>query len=210
MFVTILSRLPSGAELTALLVVISFSAGLNAYATVAMLGILSRTGALVLPPDLHLVANPYVIAGCAALFLLEFVADKIPVFDLLWNALQTFVRIPVAAVLAYGATAQLPQGEQLLATLLGALVALAAHGGKVAARGAVTHAPEPFSNIALSLGEDGLVVFLTWLATRHPYASALITILMLLLIVLATRWVVRAMRRLFSDAEDELRQHPAR
>ena len=147
------------------------------------------------------------MAACAALFLIEFVADKIPVFDLLWNALQTFVRIPVAAVLAYGATAQLPQGEQLLATLLGALIAFAAHGGKVAARTAVTHSPEPFSNIALSLGEDSLVVFLTWLATRHPYASAFLVVLMLLLVAVTIRWVVRAMRRLFGDAGEALR-HP--
>ncbi len=209
MFANLISQLPSGSELTALLVVVSFSSGLNAYATVAMLGILSHTGALVLPPALHLVANPYVIAACAVLFLIEFVADKIPVFDLLWNALQTFVRIPVAAVLAYGATAQLPQGEQLLATFLGASIALAAHGGKVAARGAVTHSPEPFSNMALSLGEDALVVFLTWFATRHPYASASIAVLLLALIVLTIRWVVRAMRRLFEDAGDTLHQHPA-
>ena len=169
MFTALISPLPSGAELTALLVVACFSAGLNAYATVAMLGILSRSGALLLPPTLQLVANPYVIGACALLFLVEFVADKIPVFDLLWNALQTFVRVPVAAVLAYGATTQLPQAEQLLATLLGAVIALLAHSGKVAARTAATHSPEPFSNMALSLGEDGAVVLLTWLATRHPY-----------------------------------------
>jgi len=210
MFASLMSQIPSGAELTALIAVISFSAGLNAYATVAMLGLLSRTGALVLPPTLHLVANPYVIAACAALFLVEFVADKIPIFDLLWNALQTFVRIPVAAVLAYGATAQLPQGEQLLATLLGALIAFAAHGGKVAARAAVTHSPEPFSNIALSLGEDGLVVLLTWLATRQPYASAFMVVLMLLLVASTIRWVVRAMRRLFGDAGEALRPYHAR
>jgi hypothetical protein len=205
MFATLIAQFPSGAELTALLVVISFSAGLNAYATVAMLGILSHTGALVLPPTLRLVANPYVMAVCLLLFLIEFVADKIPIFDLLWSALQTFVRVPVAAVLAYGATAQLPPGEQLLATSLGALVAFAAHSGKVAARGVATHSPEPFSNVALSLGEDGLVVFLTWLATRHLYASAFIAIVMLLLIVLALRWVVAGMRRLFRDASEALR-----
>jgi hypothetical protein len=210
MFAAFIWQLPSGSELTALIVVASFSAGLNAYASVAMLGVLSRAGALVLPPALHLVANPYVIAVCAVLFLVEFVADKIPVFDLLWNALQTFVRVPVAAVLAYRATTQLPQGEQFLATLLGALIALAAHGGKVAARAAVTHSPEPFSNVVLSLGEDSLVVLLTWLVTRHPFASVIIVILMLLLICLTIGWVVRAMRRLFGDAGGILRTHPAR
>lgn len=210
LFAPIISHVPSGAELTALLVVISFSAGLNVYATVAMLGILSRIGALALPPTLHPVANSYVIAASAILFLVEFVADKIPVFDLLWNALQTFVRIPVAAVLAYGATAQLPQGEQLLATLAGALIAFAAHGGKVAARTAVTHSPEPFSNMALSLGEDVLVVFLTWLATRHPYASAIIVVLMLFLIALTIRLVVQAVRHLFSRPAAPLHPHAAR
>jgi Domain of unknown function (DUF4126) len=210
MFGALIPQIPSGAELTAFLVVISFSAGLNVYATVAMLGILSRTGALVLPPSLHPVANSYVIAASMALFLVEFVADKIPLFDLLWNALQTFVRIPAAAVLAYGATAQLPQREQLLATLLGAGIALAAHGGKVAARAAVTHSPEPFSNIVLSVSEDALVVFLTWLATRHPYLSAVMVVLLLLLIALAVRWVLHALRRLFRGAGETLRPHPAR
>jgi hypothetical protein len=201
--------IPRGAELTAFLLVISFSAGLNVYATVAMLGILSRVGALALPPRLHPVANTFVIAACAALFLVEFVADKIPVFDLFWNALQTFVRVPVAAVLAYGATSQLPKGEQLVATLLGALIAFAAHGGKAAARAAVTHSPEPFSNIALSLGEDTAVVFLTWLATRHPYASAAIVVVLLALIVLMIRFVWRAMRQLFGGPREALRPRPA-
>ena len=203
-------HVPAGADLTALILVASFSAGLNAYATVGMLGILSRVGALALPPSLHLVANWYVIAACAVLYLVEFVADKIPVVDLLWNALQTFVRVPVAAVLAYGATAQLPQGEQLLATAAGALIAFAAHGGKMAARAAVTHSPEPFSNIALSLGEDGLVVFLTWLWTRHPYASASIVAVLLAVIVVTIRWVIRAMRQLFGGADRALHPDPAR
>jgi hypothetical protein len=207
MYASFIPQVPSGTELTALLIVVSFSAGLNAYATVAMLGLLSRAGALVLPSTLHVVANSYVIAACLALFLVEFVADKIPVFDLLWNALQTFVRVPVAAVLAYGATAQLPQSEQLLATLLGALIAFLAHGGKVAARTAVTHSPEPFSNIVLSLGEDGLVVWLTWLATRHPYTSASIVLVMVLALVLMIRWIIRALARLLSEP---LRPYPAR
>lgn len=206
---SIIPAIPSGVDLTAFLLVISFSAGLNVYATVAMLGILSRAGALALPQSLHPVANTAVIAVCAALFLVEFVADKIPVFDLFWNALQTFVRVPVAAVLAYGATSQLPKGEQLIATLLGALIAFAAHGGKMAARAAVTHSPEPFSNIALSLGEDGAVVFLTWLATKHPYASAAIVAVMLALIILMIRFVWRAMRRLFSGRAG-LEPSPAR
>jgi len=88
---------PDGHTLTALLVVICFSAGLNVYATVAMLGILARAHVVALPASLGLVESWAVIAVCAVLFLVEFVGDKIPVFDLVWNALQTFVRVPVAA-----------------------------------------------------------------------------------------------------------------
>jgi len=196
----ILPRIPSGSELTALLVVVCFSAGLNVYATVAMLGLLSRAHVLVLPPSLHLVENWYAIAGCGVLFLVEFIGDKIPVFDLLWNAIQTFVRVPVAGLMAYAATAQFPEGERLVATLVGSLVALAAHGGKIAARAGVTHSPEPFSNAALSLGEDALVVFLMWFATRHPYVAAGIAIVALAAIALMIRAVMRAMRELFGAA----------
>jgi Domain of unknown function (DUF4126) len=209
MLASVIPSIPTSSELTAILVVVCFSAGLNVYATVGMLGILAHAGALTLPPALHPIENWYVIAVCAALFLVEFVGDKIPIFDLLWNALHTFVRIPVAALLAYGATAQLPPWEQLLATFLGALIAFAAHSGKIAARAAVTHSPEPISNIVLSLGEDAAVVFLTWFATQHPYASAAIVVVALILIVFMIRFVVRAMRNLFSDADRAVHPRPA-
>ncbi|MGD0957421.1 MAG: DUF4126 domain-containing protein [Candidatus Acidiferrales bacterium] len=190
--------------MTALLVVVCFSAGLNVYATVAMLGLLGRAEVLALPPSLHVVENWYVIAICAVLFFVEFIGDKIPIFDLLWNAMHTFVRVPVAALLTYAATAQLPEWERLAATLLGAAIALAAHGGKTAARAAVAHSPEPFSNIALSLSEDAAVLFLMWFATRHVYAAAAISLAALALIVVMIRAVVRAMCNLFGGAENAL------
>jgi len=89
--------IPQGKELTAILVVVSFSAGINVYATVGMLGLLGRYHVLVLPDSLHVLQDWKIIAICAVLFLLEFVGDKIPLFDLLWNAAHTFVRVPVAA-----------------------------------------------------------------------------------------------------------------
>jgi hypothetical protein len=131
-------------------------------------------------------------------------ADKIPAFDLLWNALHTFIRIPVAALLAYRATASLSPPEQLIATVAGGAIALAAHGGKTAVRAAVTPSPEPFSNMALSLGEDGLAIFLTWFATQHPYGAIAIVSLLLIIIVVLARWVVRSLRALFRGAEHEL------
>ncbi len=200
----VIPAIPTGTELTALLVVICFSAGLNIYATVAMLGLLARAHLLTLPASLHVLANWYVIAICGALFAIEFIGDKIPIFDLLWNAMHTFVRVPAAALLTYAATAQLPEWERLAGTVVGASIALAAHAGKVAARTAVTGSPEPFSNMALSMSEDLLVVFLTWFATRHVYAAAAIALAGLAIIAITIRAVIRAMMYLFRDTEHTL------
>ena len=196
-------RIPT-AELFALLAAIGFAAGLNLYATVAVLGLLAHFGHLPLPPGLHLLNTWTVIIVSSALFAVEFFADKVPAFDLIWNALHTFVRIPIAGLLAYQATNQLSPEKQLLATLLGALVALAAHGGKTAARAAVTPSPEPFSNITLSLGEDALAIGLTWLATRHPYVAGILALIFVAIIVVMVRLVFRALRALFRGAEQEL------
>ncbi len=171
-------------EVVALLVAISFAAGLNTYATVGTLGLLGHYNVLVLPDGLHALQDWWVIAISATLFSIEFFADKIPAFDLIWNAMHTFVRIPVAALMAYKATASLSPGEQMLATVVGGLIALAAHGGKTAARAAVTPSPEPFSNGALSIIEDAVAIGLTWFATRHPYAAAGIVAVGLVFVVL--------------------------
>jgi hypothetical protein len=194
----------SGGELAGLIVAISFAAGLNVYATVATMGLLAHAGLLDLPAGLHLLSSWWVIAASGVLFAVEFFADKIPVFDLLWNALHTFVRVPVAALIAYGATSQLSPEKQLLAVLAGGAIALAAHGGKTAARVAVTPSPEPVSNFALSAGEDTLAIFLTWMASQHPVMAASIVVVFLVVIVIVIRTVVRAMKNLFRGAESEL------
>jgi hypothetical protein len=200
----------SGPELAGLLVAVSFAAGLNVYATVATLGLLEHAGILTLPPGLNLLHNWWVIGASAALFLVELFADKIPVFDLFWNALHTFVRVPVAALIAYGAASQLSPEKQLLAGLAGAAIAFAAHGGKIAARAAVTPSPEPVSNIALSAGEDVLAVFLTWFATRHPIIAGLIALTFVLGIVLVIRIVFKAMKNLFRNTWTKTEQMEAR
>jgi hypothetical protein len=191
-------------ELVALLVATSFAAGLNVYATVATLGLLAHAGVLPLPPTLQLLSNWWVIAASGVLFAIEFFADKIPAFDLIWNALHTFIRVPVAALLAYRATATLSPWEQLAAMVAGGAIALAAHGGKTAVRAAVTPSPEPISNWTLSLGEDGLAIFLTWFATQHPYGAIALVALLLIVIIVLTRWIVGSLRALFRGAEKEL------
>jgi hypothetical protein len=190
-------------ELVALLVAITFAAGLNVYATLATLGLLARAGLLPLPATLHLLSNGWIIAASGMMFVIEFFADKIPAFDLIWNALHTFVRVPLAGLLVYAATPQLSPGKQLLATALGGAIALAAHGGKTAVRAAVTPSPEPFSNLTLSLGEDALAIFLTWFATQHPYWAAAMAGVFLVTIIVLVRWVVRALRALFRAAEQQ-------
>jgi hypothetical protein len=191
-------------ELFALLAAVAFAAGLNVYATVAALGLLARFGHVPLPPALQLLETWPIIVAATILFTIEFFADKIPAFDLIWSALHTFVRVPAAALLAYGATRQLTPAQQLLAAALGATIALAAHGGKTALRAAITPSPEPFSNITLSLAEDALAISLTWLATRHPYAAATIALALVAVTVLLARLVIQAMRKLFRGAEQEL------
>ena len=188
-------------QLVALMVAISFAAGLNVYATVATLGLLVHTRFLALPPQLHALANWWIIAAALALFAVEFFADKIPAFDLVWNALHTFIRVPVAALLAYQATASLSPGQQLAATIAGGVIAFIAHGGKTAVRAAVTPSPEPISNITLSMGEDALAVFLTWLSTWKPYVAAAIAAVLVLVTLVLIRWVWRALRNLFHGAE---------
>lgn len=198
-----------GAEIVGILAGASFAAGLNVYATVATLGLMARSGVLELPASLHLLDNWWTIGAAVALFVLEFFADKIPAFDLIWNALQTFVRVPVAALLAFGASAQLPPWEQALATAAGGAIGLAAHGGKTAARIAVTPSPEPFSNMGLSLAEDVTAIGLTWFAATHPYITAAIVAILLLFVVLTIRFIWRAMKRLFQGAARQLEHQSA-
>lgn len=184
----------------AIVVGASFAAGLNVYATVATLGLLSHSHLFQLPPALHIVGSWPVIVVCLLLFVIELFADKIPVFDLIWNALSTFVRVPVAALLSYGATQHLSPGAQLTAAVLGGAIALAAHSGKIAVRTAVTPSPEPASNIALSIGEDVAAVTLTWFATKHPIVSAVVVAICVLLVIVTIRYVVRSVKRLFRQA----------
>jgi hypothetical protein len=195
-------------DILAIVVAASFAAGLNVYATVATLGLLSHAHLFELPPALHLLQSWPVILVCVVLFSLEFVGDKIPVFDLIWNALNTFVRVPVAVLISFGATEHLSPLAQAAAAALGGAIALAAHSGKIAVRAAVTPAPEPVSNAALSFGEDVAAIGLTWFATKHPIAATIIVAVCLVLVILAVRYVIRSVQRLFQQARSSLHPNP--
>ena len=190
-------------QILAMVIGASFAAGLNVYATIATLGILAHTGYVPLPPNLHLLESWWVIGSACVMFVIEFFADKIPAFDLIWNALHTFVRVPIAALIGYNATAQLSPGAQMLTAALAGTIALVAHGGKTAVRAAVTPSPEPVSNIGLSFAEDAAAIGLTWFATQHPYAAGGIALIATVLTFFAIRWVIRATRRLWQGARRE-------
>ncbi len=178
--------------IAALVIAASFAAGLNVYATVLTLGLLAHAHWVVLPQGLEVLGDWGVIAISGTLFAMEFVADKIPGLDMIWNTLHTFIRVPVAGLLAYRASAHLSQEMQLLATVAGAAIAMVAHSSKTAVRAVVTPSPEPVSNIALSTGEDAVAIGLTWLVTQHPWTAATIAIALTLLMI---GWIVKALRR---------------
>jgi Domain of unknown function (DUF4126) len=202
----------SPANITALVVAASFAAGLNIYATVLTLGILARTQWVELPPGLDSLGHTWVLVVCGIMFAMEFVADKIPGIDMVWNALHTIIRVPIAALVAYHASSQLTPQMQILATAIGAAIALAAHSSKTALRAAVTPSPEPISNIVLSTTEDAAAIGLTWFATHHPVIAASIALLCLAAAVLAARALLRAiqkpLRKLFGTGLEQERLPP--
>ena len=158
-----------------------FSSGLNLYATIATLGLLQRYGIIHLPASLQVLAHPWILGIAIALYAVEFLADKIPYVDTIWDAVHTLIRPPAAALLAYSATVAAPSEWRWGAALLAGGVALTSHGTKASARAAVNTSPEPFSNWVLSLGEDALAVWLTWMATVHPTATIVVVVLLILL-----------------------------
>src|SRR6185436_17633076 len=128
--------------------------GINLYATVVTLGLLQRFGLAHLPGNLGFMQEWWVIGVAGGLYLIEFVADKIPAVDSIWDAVHTFIRVPAGAVLAATAFAHFDPAVRLVALLAGGGVALSSHGAKAATRLAANTSPEPFSNILLSLFED--------------------------------------------------------
>jgi len=149
----------------------SLAAGLNLYLTVLALGLLQRFEVLSLPESMQALSHPWVLIAAGVLFLIEFVADKVPYIDNSWDAIHSFIRVPAGAILAASAFGDLPSHWIWLIALLGGFVSFSAHGAKASTRLAVNSTPEPFSNWFLSVGEDMLSLGVIWLATNHPYLA---------------------------------------
>lgn len=189
----------------------SFASGLNIYATVAAAGLFQRFGVIELPPSLQVLASPVIIGIAATLFVIEFIADKIPLVDSAWDAVHTFIRPPAAALISYSAFGAVPEMWKVGAALLAGSVALTAHGAKASVRAAANTSPEPFSNWMLSLSEDAAAVFLSWMAATHPYLTAVIVVLLLIASVLIIRKLIGFFRRAVLKVRTALqsRQSPA-
>jgi hypothetical protein len=172
-----------------------FSSGLSLYATIATLGLLERFGVIHLPERLQILSHPLVLGIASALYLIEFLADKIPYLDSIWQALHTFIRPPAAALLAYSATAAAPDVWRWVASLLAGSIALTSHGAKAGARAAANITPEPLSNWALSFGEDVLAVWLIWFATVHPRVAIVVVIMFFLVSLFLLHHLFRFLRR---------------
>jgi hypothetical protein len=171
--------------------------GINLYAVVLTLGLLQRFKLAHLPGDLSGLSEWWVIALAGFLYLVEFIADKIPAVDTAWDAIHTFIRIPAGAVLAASAFAHFDPGVRLAALLIGGGVALSSHGMKAATRVAVNASPEPFSNTIVSLAEDAVAFSSTLLMVFHPIIILVVVTTFVVLAIWLVPKILRALRRLF-------------
>jgi len=183
---------------------LGWASGMRLYAVLFFLGVIQHAGAATLPANLQVLAHPAVMAVSGTLFAIEFFADKIPVFDTLWDALHTFVRIPAGALLAAYAVSTDQPAYALAAGLLGGAVAAGAHLAKAGGRAAINASPEPVSNWAASLTEDFSALAIVWLALKHPLVllAALVLFLAVALWLLPKLW--RGARRLFEPLRRRL------
>jgi hypothetical protein len=174
----------------------SLTAGVNLYATVAVLGLAARFNWVNLPPQYEAFANDWIIGIALVLFAVEFVADKIPWLDSLWDGVHTFIRPVGGALVAVATLGDVSPSFEVVIGLLGGTIAAGSHFTKASTRVAANASPEPFSNWALSFFEDAFVLGLGLLALKYPIAALVITTLIVVAIILAIRWIIRKLRGL--------------
>ncbi len=170
-------------RIIALTMGVAWAAGINLYAAIATLGILSVTGNMTLPPDLQVLANPLVIGAACLMFAVEFIADKMPGVDTGWDTVHTFIRIPAGALLAAGAVGELNPAVTLAAALLGGTLAAGTHGMKAGSRLLINSSPEPLTNWTASIVEDIMVIGGIWAAVNHPWVFLVLLAIFILLMI---------------------------
>jgi Domain of unknown function (DUF4126) len=178
----------------------SFAAGINLYATVAILGLAQRYGWVDLPPQFEVFDNNIVIGAAVVLYAVEFVADKVPWFDSLWDAVHTFIRPVGGALIAVATLGDSSPTIEGLVALLGGTLAAGSHFTKAGTRAVANTSPEPFSNWILSFSEDLFVIGLATLALKYPIAAAVIVVVAVVMILTFAGWIVSALRRRWAPA----------
>ena len=176
----------------------SFAAGLNLYATVAILGLASRFDWVALPPQFKVFDNDIVIGAAIVMYLIEFVADKIPWVDSIWDGIHTVIRPIGGALIAVATLGHASPTVQGLVALLGGSLAAGTHFTKAGTRAVANASPEPFTNWILSITEDVFVVGLGFIALKYPAVAALVVVVCVVLMVMFAAWIVRAVRRRWS------------
>jgi hypothetical protein len=184
----------------------SFAAGINLYATVAILGLASRFDWVDLPPQFAVFDNDVVIGVALVLYVIEFFADKIPWVDSVWDAMHTIIRPAGGALIAVATLGDATPAVEGLAALLGGTLAAGTHFTKAGTRAVANTSPEPFSNWILSLVEDAFVLGLSILALKYPVAAALVVAIGVGLMIVFAAWIVRAVKRRWRQGRREIRE----
>lgn len=195
-------------ELLALAAALGWASGLRLYLVVFATGLAGWLGWFELPPGLQMLQHPAVLGVSGFLLFVEFFADKIPYVDSLWDLANSVIRVPAGAALAAGALGADSATMAVVAALLGGTLAATSQAAKTSTRAAVNASPEPFSNVGVSLLEDGLVVGALWLATQQPLLFAVLLVIVVLAMWLVTwmlfRFLRAAWRRVFAYASKEI------
>jgi hypothetical protein len=203
-----LTSLADTPQLLALAAALGWASGFRLYAAVFLTGLAGWMGWVQLPQGLQILQHPGVLGASGFMLFAEFFADKIPFVDSMWDAVHTVIRIPAGAALAAGALGADSQAMTWIAALMGGGLAATSHATKMTTRAAVNTSPEPFSNIAVSLAEDGLVVFMLWLSATHPVIFAVVLLVSIVLAVILLIVLVRFLRKVVQGLQGFFRGRP--
>lgn len=176
---------------------VSWASGINLYAAVLVMGLMHSSGAVVLPEGLDYVAHPMVMIAAGLMFGVEFFADKIPGVDTAWDGLHTFIRIPAAVAMAYGAAEGMGPVMEFSSALIGGGLATASHATKAGTRVMINASPEPFTNWGASITEDVVVIGGVWTALTHPWIFLCLLGLFILFMIWALPKIWRGVKRVF-------------
>jgi hypothetical protein len=178
---------------------IAYAAGLNVYATVAVVGLAERFGWIPEIPDtLAWFGSPWIIAASVALVSIEFVATLVPGIASAWETVHSLIRPPTAAALAAGTAWHGDPLFVLLAALAGGIVAVTTHVTKLGLRYAIESSPEPITNGVANIAELSIITALVLSVWHHPFISVGIALLLLITLVITVRLIWRVLRQVFS------------